>query len=224
MKQKLIKVSETQFIVVDNSEIKIGDFFIFKNKEQIITQAYLDELTLKSNGAEIFKVTHATEQIEELKGVRVFHKVKRISLENCKAIENGYDLNELSLNFVSRDGLFVRNPYNEAGWIAATNGFIEGFQKALEILEEKNKELYEFARDCSANWDCDNDGHKYDTPCRMCDAKKLLKQTEWEVVIEMEVVSDFDSRAEIDGQVFSTNKKQVPKLDANGFITLKRKV
>jgi len=181
MEEKLIKVSETQFIVVDNSEIKIGDFFIFKNKEQIIIQASSDELALNSNGAEIFKITHATEQIEELKGVRVFHKIKRISLENCKEIENGYDLKELALNFVSRDGLFIRNPYNEVGWVAATNGFIEGFQKALEIFGDKNKELYEFARNCSANFDCDKDGHKYDTTCRKCDAKKLLKQTEWEI-------------------------------------------
>lgn len=142
---------------------------------------------------------------------------QKLSIKNCEVVENGYNLDELSLNFVSRDGLFVRNPYNEAGWIAATNGFVEGFQKALEILKEKNKELYEFARDCATNWDCDKSGHIYDTPCRMCDAKNLLKQTEWDVIIEMENYELSDDH----GNSISCER---PKLDANGCITLKRKV
>jgi len=211
MKQKLIKVSETQFIVVDNSEIKIGDFFIFKNKEQIITQAYLDELTLKSNGAEIFKVTHATEQIEELKGVRVFHKVKRISLENCEAIENGYDLDELAKNIKTEDGFEHKQ------------SFISGFLKAIELLGDK-KFSEKDVRDAYYHGEQDSYMKGGLTKQKEDEYIQSLQQTEWEVVIEMEVVSDFDSRAEIDGQVFSTNKKQVPKLDANGFITLKRKV
>jgi len=40
--------------------------------------------------------------------------------------------------------------------------------------EERVKELEAFVNDCATNWDCDNDGHRYNTPCRRCNAEKLL--------------------------------------------------
>ena len=47
----------------------------------------------------------------------------------------------------------------------------------LSEMIEKNEEiesLQEFVRDCRDNWDCDEDAHKHGTPCRSCEAKKLL--------------------------------------------------
>lgn len=47
----------------------------------------------------------------------------------------------------------------------------------LGEMIEKNEEiesLQEFVRDCRDNWDCDEDAHRYNTPCRSCEAKKLL--------------------------------------------------
>jgi hypothetical protein len=35
--------------------------------------------------------------------------------------------------------------------------------------------IFEFIRDCAKNWDHDTDGHRYDTGCRMCDAKSLYE-------------------------------------------------
>lgn len=37
------------------------------------------------------------------------------------------------------------------------------------------KEVIDFIRDIATNWDCDSDGHKYDTGCRKCEAKKLYR-------------------------------------------------
>lgn len=36
-------------------------------------------------------------------------------------------------------------------------------------------EWLDFARDIATNYDCDNDAHKYGTPCRACSAEKLLQ-------------------------------------------------
>lgn len=35
--------------------------------------------------------------------------------------------------------------------------------------------IFEFIKDCAKNWDHDTDGHRYDTGCRMCDAKSLYE-------------------------------------------------
>ena len=49
--------------------------------------------------------------------------------------------------------------------------------------KEGNKEreaiikLREYIRDCAENWDCDTDSHKYNLPCRKCEAQKL--HDEW---------------------------------------------
>jgi hypothetical protein len=39
---------------------------------------------------------------------------------------------------------------------------------------EVNKVIMEFIRDVAENWDCDEDGHKYNTGCRKCSAAELL--------------------------------------------------
>lgn len=49
-----------------------------------------------------------------------------------------------------------------------------------KIGEQKENDavtkLVEFARDCAYNWDCDTDGHKYNTGCRKCDSKELYNE------------------------------------------------
>lgn len=133
----------------------------------------------------------------------------RLSIKNCKSIEMGYDLEDL---FYSKVGV----PLNDRANIRY-EGFILGAETILELIGNKNKELYEFTRDCASNWDCDKDSHRYDTPCRMCEAKKLLQKNEWEVEIEMEIYHN-------------TNKENTesytefrPKLDSEGCIILKSK-
>jgi len=42
--------------------------------------------------------------------------------------------------------------------------------------EEEVKTLIDFIKDCASNWDCDEDSHRYNTPCRMCEAQKVLEQ------------------------------------------------
>lgn len=38
------------------------------------------------------------------------------------------------------------------------------------------KKQVDFIRDIATNWDCDQDSHTYNTPCRKCEAIKLLKE------------------------------------------------
>ena len=61
---------------------------------------------------------------------------------------------------------------------AARDYWFEKFQEQdkNKYSEEEVKLLIDFVKDCATNWDCDNDSHKYNTPCRMCEAEKVLKQ------------------------------------------------
>jgi len=42
--------------------------------------------------------------------------------------------------------------------------------------EEDIKPLIDFIKDCESNWDCDEDSHRYNTPCRICEAQKVMEQ------------------------------------------------
>jgi hypothetical protein len=49
-------------------------------------------------------------------------------------------------------------------------------QDKNKFSEEEVELLIDFVKDCATNWDCDNDSDKYNTPCRMCEAEKVLEQ------------------------------------------------
>lgn len=49
----------------------------------------------------------------------------------------------------------------------------EANNRDLEEASEVDKEVLEFIRDIAYNWDCDEDGHKYNTGCRKCTASEL---------------------------------------------------
>lgn len=46
----------------------------------------------------------------------------------------------------------------------------------VTITEKHHYDLYVFVRDVATNYDHEDDAHRYDTTCRMCDAEKLLEQ------------------------------------------------
>lgn len=52
------------------------------------------------------------------------------------------------------------------------------YYSEIEWLDEGqprlSKQLLDFIRDVATNWDCDVDGHKYNTGCRKCSASELL--------------------------------------------------
>ena len=51
------------------------------------------------------------------------------------------------------------------------------FEELMQIRRER-AQLKDFVRDCRDNWDCDSDGHKNQTGCRACEAKRLLEDVE----------------------------------------------
>ena len=133
-----------------------------------------------------------------------------LSLSNCQAIERGYDLNEL-----------VKERFGEAFWHDGDKYFKEGFQKALEVNADKRFTLKEMV-------DCWNRALEFQTHKEtLGEYIKSLKQTEWDVEVEMICPHPSDTYrcgiqygCDEDG---CNHPNQIPYLDADGCLILKLK-
>ena len=137
-----------------------------------------------------------------------------LSIKNCEAITNGYDLDELaSERLLTR---FDENSgYHKFVFVEA---YKEGFQKALEILGDKKfseKDMYGFA---DYSW-------KYSERTHPTYDEKSLQQTEWDVVILMGTnyrhIDCVDVGEHVSSKIVKDN--EAPMLDKDGCLILKRK-
>jgi hypothetical protein len=133
-----------------------------------------------------------------------------LSLKNCQAIENGYDLDELvnEVYPIPENSILPIITMN----MASRRAFKAGFQKALSILgdkkfsEEDIREAFAVARHIGKNSIAYEFEEWFD--------RHMKQQTEWDVEIVMEEVSI--------GDKYTPEPK--PKLDADGRLILKRVV
>ena len=130
--------------------------------------------------------------------------MNKLSIKNCEAIANGYDLDELALDYYK---LVFGN----------TKSYKDGFQKALEILGDKkfSEEDVKFMFQLGFNLDNAISRNEYDAHIQS------LQQTEWDVEIVTEPMNLDEIREQ--GKGFLNSNTNKPKLDANGCLILKRK-
>ena len=159
-----------------------------------------------------------------------------LSIKNCEAIANGYDLDELACKEIGIDISVINHidkkmiensspttPINEAGALGAglyhqVKGFEIGFKKALEILADKKyteTELYHaFLINSAGN----------NTTLRNFFEQTVLpmfNDNAWDVEICCYIGNgDKESDSFKDPIVTNTG---IPKLDANGCLILRRK-
>ena len=136
-----------------------------------------------------------------------------LSLKNCQAIGDEYDE---AIAYASEFGHPSPEGFSDEQ-IGRLHGFIDGFQKALEILgdkkfsEEDVKKAILFGEDNTDITSSDN------LPTEEVNKFiQSLQQTEWDVEIMMEEAQEI-YRSGV------TKYIKVPKLDADGCLILKRK-
>ena len=101
--------------------------------------------------------------------------MNKLSIKNCKAIENGYDLDELAGEYANKE-LNVELTSKAGNFYGFSSSFKEGFQKALEILgdkkfsEEDVKKAIEFGMKSYHSWKVRNEDEFIQS----------LQQTEWD--------------------------------------------
>ena len=138
-----------------------------------------------------------------------------LSIKNCQAIELGYDLDELAKSEASKiSETEVRDEKLE-------RIYKRGFQKALELMGDKKFSEQDVLKVVThvLNELVLVDGFDkqylfpesiYQETTTKC---KSLQQTEWDVEIEMEWIQSTSILG---------NPHQIPKLDADGCLILKR--
>ena len=142
----------------------------------------------------------------------------KLSIKNCEAIANGYDLDELAEKHY---GVHIKHGHTEEDSLQRKIDFILGFVSALEILGDKkfSEEDVKRAMDVTLNYETKRDAESYQ---EKIDFLKSLQQTEWDVEIEMECpqCKEYGYISECRNVC---NKKFIqPKLDADGCLILKR--
>jgi hypothetical protein len=125
----------------------------------------------------------------------------KLSLKNCQAIEGGYNLDELGMDYASTiyDGRTELIKFN-----GSKVDFIKGFQKALELLGDKKFSEDDLMEAYSRG--------QTNSPIQS------LQQTEWDVEIKMGGYKFND-----DGEKIGFPSYELPKLDADGCLILKLK-
>lgn len=129
----------------------------------------------------------------------------KLSLKNCQAIENGYDLDDI----VKNHPLEGSNYSHSCG---LNQGIEYGFQKALEILGDKKfseEDMIKAMKEYALTWKNENE------------IIQSLQQTEWKVEIITEPMNLDEIREQ--GKGFLNSNTNKPKVDEKGKLILKRK-
>lgn len=132
---KLIKLSDTHYIVVDDSEIKKGDFkycpFDDVNKIHIQEGDFYDKNE--------FKITHSNQPLEKREGHPVkggglwtFDKVKQLSLSEIEEAINGYSVEKMAENYYNTLGA-LGTEYDKT---TSINLIIWGFKAHQELVKD----------------------------------------------------------------------------------------
>ncbi len=185
MKNKLIKISDTHYIIVDDSEIKEGDYkycpFDDINKIHLQKGNYYDKNE--------FKITHSTQPLEgnsteniccdckgniTEKGVCFCNReVLLLSLSEVEEAINGYSVEKMAES-------------HAASWQPELRkSFIKGFKAHQELVKDKlftRNDLIDFAEKCLSIAN-DTDGIGRLRRFVIEQSKSLLPKTEWNVEI-----------------------------------------
>lgn len=129
--KKLIKLSDTHYIIVDDSEIKEGDIFIHPDKT-------IERASRDLDGRGLNKITHSTQPLEyihiapKVKGLKLgFKNIKQLSLSEVEEVINGYSVEKMAEKFVMEK---LKISSQAPGVMI---GYIEGFKTHQELVKDK---------------------------------------------------------------------------------------
>ena len=190
------------------------------------------KLIKENNFYKLIKDNTVLVKINTNEPIDIHYSFGELSLKNCQAIELGYDLDEVILEEFPYDfdiplfeTLGITKKVHKNILIGMLQGTLQkGFQKALEILGDKNfsEEDISKAIDFGVHVEAGNidiDYKKYGT--HQNQFIQSIQQTEWEV----EIVMADDKGFIFDPAMGISQGHYIdkPKLDEKGKLILKRK-
>ncbi len=179
MNQKLIKLSDNDYIIVDDSEIKKGDWYYDTNDKESLLPIYQ-----RSQDPKFYKgckkITHSTQPLsEECKRCtgaceQCVDKTKPLSLSEVEEAIYGYSIEKMADNwFYNEENKNHYENYNEKP------SWIKGFKAHQELVKDKlftiedMKKIFELGQESVSNVNIPLD---FDY-----NIKSLLPKTEWDI-------------------------------------------
>ena len=184
--QTLIKISSDQYIVVDDSEIKEGDYYLFTwGGEQEIQIFSNEQYADRENHNHLYtnackKITHSTEPLEDYtradgKKIKVYVGINPLNLFEVKELIGEVDVEKK-----------IKEWYNQtkydSSFIADPQSYKAGYNQALEdnkdrkYTEEDLRKMFDISEGLSSFNDTDDNKFKYAL-------NHIQPKTEWEVEI-----------------------------------------
>lgn len=160
------------------------------------------ELIKEGNFYKLIQNNTILAKISTNESIDIHYSFGKLSLKNCQAVANGYDLDELSDENTSDC---------DASGCYPEDVFKDGFKKALEILGDKKFSSRNMLKAFITGVFTDETS---DYDFEFTELMQDLQQTEWDVDIVMEGFVD-------DEGIYCGEK---PLLDADGCLILKRKI
>ena len=152
MKTKIIKLSDTHYIGVDNSEIKVGDIVA----EKLLTGGYeLFEIHTPNDIDEVRqkKVTHSNQPLENINFVdeaegKIIPKIKPLSLSEVEEAIYGYSVEKMAekqfpypIDIKDKNDKIIKTkgvkPFNHAKIERYRRIWCQGFNARKELVKDK---------------------------------------------------------------------------------------
>ncbi len=187
---KLIKISDIHYIIVDDSEIKVLDWCL-----DTITNLHFQYFTKRSLKSTDKKITHSTQPLEyiqiapKVKGLKLGYKnIIQISLSEIEEIINGFNSMILARESVINNNYDVEDDVYK-------HGFVEGFNVHKELVKDKLFSIEDLRKAFKAG-DAGNGGSRYNRVKKYNGVDEYFKtflnwdnekgwiQTEWNIEID----------------------------------------
>ena len=177
MAQKLIKINQDHYVVVDDSEIKEGDYCI-DGYGKILPFSDLSDFGVGYDKKTIKKITHSTKYLNE--GVELPTEIIFIPLIEVKELLGEVDVENMADLFsVNTDGIHPADSY------VAKKGYMKGYNQALEDNKEKKYTEEDIRKAYDEGYSVrDAHGDRSDNMTSDEYVKSLQPKTEWEYIGE----------------------------------------
>lgn len=186
---KLIKLSDTHYIVVDNSEIKESDLFYSENERGIV-KALIPLLQGVDTGN--FKITYSTQPLEEIvwweketrRSKLGFDKIKLLTLSEVEEVINGYSVEKMAEKSVN-----IAMTLKDLSKTLFMTIYKKGFKAHQELIKDKlfiSKENIKPLQDLvNEGYDPHDSAHHLQVQRMLKTIKQviqsLLPKTEWNI-------------------------------------------
>lgn len=158
---KMIKLSDTHYIVVDDSEIEDENFYYNNREGKVNRQEPNQQLTIEDlQGGQIrycFKITHSTQPLEQGYGCEVkdgkmlrnvgkepcYALIKPLSLLEVEEAIYGYSIEKMAIEAADKNSKGTSDH-----WMGVRTGYHLGFNAHKELVKDKllitDKDLLDF--------------------------------------------------------------------------------